>query len=93
MAQHDSRIAGPSIVANECVAKLHTVTRLLVGRMLVNQEQKEPDIVSLSWCSEASNTFRVSCICTSDSERRPETIKDRCSTTTNETVFVCVLLA
>lgn len=38
--------------------KLHTVTRLLVGRMLVNQEQKEPDIVALSWCSEASNTYQ-----------------------------------
>lgn len=47
---------GRSIVASERAAKLHTVTRLLVGRKLVNQEQKEADIVALSWCSEASNT-------------------------------------
>lgn len=40
---------------HELVTKLQTVTRLLAATIPVHREQKEPDIVALSWCSEASN--------------------------------------
>ena len=46
---------GRSIVASKLVTKLRTVTHLLTVRIPVHRERKEPDIVALSWCSEASN--------------------------------------
>lgn len=51
MAQHG--LAAALLPAS--VTELLTVTRLLAVRIPVHREQKEPDIVALSWCSEASN--------------------------------------
>lgn len=74
------------------VTKLQTVTRLLAVRIPVHREQKEPDIVALSWCSEASNISqreRESCICTSKCVCQPESSEE--SNVTPHKCCICFL--